>query len=131
MSDIKPTMMLVESSHLNEPTFSMIPATLEAPFVECIYTPNTKQLAVISKTMKDTFHFFPRLDDNGDPIPAKRRVETRSPYKEERKPIQTFYEYYLNSEEDIKAFLKVHAINDSTFDIAPFIIPVAAPAKKK
>lgn len=105
------TMQVIKSVHGDEHTFALIPLSLNCPFVEAIYLPQEKKLAVISKTLKDTFHFFPRLDDNGDQIPAKRRVANRNPFKEERKPIQTFYEYYLSDITDINNFIDIHAHN--------------------
>ncbi|MEY2869773.1 MAG: hypothetical protein RIR01_2275 [Bacteroidota bacterium] len=105
------SMMIVSQDYMDQPTFGMIPVTNDCPFVEVVFLPNTQQLAVMSKTTKETFHFFSRLDDNGDPIPAKRRVETRAPYKQERKLINTFYEYYLKDAKDIRQFLDLFAIN--------------------
>lgn len=105
------SMMIVSQDYMDKPTFGLIPVTQDCPFVEVVFLPNTQQLAIMSKTTKETFHFFARLDDNGDPIPAKRRVESRSPYKEERKLINTFYEYYLKDATDIRKFIEMFAIN--------------------
>jgi hypothetical protein len=113
-------MMIVSQLHMGEPTFSLIAVTDNCPYVECVYTPQTKQLAIITKTQKDTFHFFPRLDDNGDTVPAKRRVDGRNLYKEERKQIKTFYEYYLSDEKEIIAFINLFAVNAEGFKIANF-----------
>lgn len=105
------SMMIVSQDYMDKPTFGLIPVSQDCPFVEAVFLPNTQQLAIMSKTTKETFHFFARLDDNGDPIPAKRRVESRNPYKEERKLINTFYEYYLKDEADIRRFIELFAIN--------------------
>lgn len=105
------SMMIVSQDYMDKPTFGLIPVTQDCPFVEVVFLPNTQQLAIMSKTTKETFHFFARLDDNGDPIPAKRRLESRSPYKEERKLINTFYEYYLKDATDIRKFIEMFAIN--------------------
>lgn len=105
------SMMIVSQDYMDKPTFGLIPVSQDCPFVEAVFLPNTQQLAIMSKTTKETFHFFARLDDNGDPIPAKRRVESRNPYKEERKLINTFYEYYLKDEADIRRFIELFAMN--------------------
>ena len=105
------SMMIVSQDYMDKPTFGLIPVTQDCPFLEVVFLPNTQQLAIMSKTTKETFHFFARLDDNGDPIPAKRRLESRSPYKEERKLINTFYEYYLKDATDIRKFIEMFAIN--------------------
>lgn len=105
------SMMIVSQDYMDKPTFGLIPVTQDCPFVEVVFLPNTQQLAIMSKTTKETFHFFARLDDNGDPIPARRRVDSRNPYKEERKLINTFYEYYLKDNADIRKFIEMFAIN--------------------
>lgn len=105
------SMMIVSQDYMDKPTFGLIPVTQDCPFVEVVFLPNTQQLAIMSKTTKETFHFFARLDDNGDPIPAKRRIDSRNPYKEERKLINTFYEYYLKDNADIRKFIEMFAIN--------------------
>ena len=53
------TMMVINMPYMGkEPSFSLIPISENAPFVECIFMPQEKQLAVISKVVKDTFHFL-------------------------------------------------------------------------
>lgn len=109
------SMMLVVQEHKGMPTFSMIRINENCPFVECIYVPDQKQLAVISTIQKDTFHMFPKLDDNGDvSISKTRKVENKN-YKEERKAIKTFYEYTLSNENDIVSFIEKFAENSKTF----------------
>lgn len=108
-------MMLVVQDHRGMPTFSLIRTSEDCPYVECIYVPDAKHLAVITTVMKDTFHLFPKLDDNGDVVNAKSRKVASKNYKEERKAIKTFYEYYLVNEDDIIAFVEMFAINADTF----------------
>lgn len=114
MSENQQSMMIVSQEHMGEKTFSLIPTTINCPYTECIYIPQTKQLAVISRIQKDTFHFFPKLDDNGDLIPVKRARANGHAHKEERKPIKTFYEYYLTDEKEILDFIKTFAFNYTT-----------------
>lgn len=109
------SMMLVIQEHRGMPTFSLIRTTESCPFVECIFVPDTKQLAIISTIQKDTFHLFPRLDDNGDVINVKTKRVTNKNYKEERKAIRTFYEYTLVNSDDIVAFIDMFAVNAKTF----------------
>jgi hypothetical protein len=113
-------MLIVTQSHMGEPTFSLIAATEDCPFVECIYTPQNKQLAIISKIQKDTFHFFSKIDDNGDVMPAKKVRLNGKTYKEERKQIKTFYEYYLTEEKEILDFVNLYATNPDGFKIANY-----------
>ena len=123
--------MLVVQDHRGMPTFSMIRTTETCPFVECIYVPDQKQLAIISTIQKDTFHLFPKLDDNGDTAMAKGRKIAGKNYKEERKAIKTFYEYTLVNEDDIIAFVEKFAYNADTFPFRNVINPDAAKAKAK
>ncbi len=128
--------MLVVQEHRGMPTFSMIRTTENCPYVECIYVPDLKQLAIISTVQKDTFHLFPKLDDNGDVMPAKARKITGKNHKEERKAIKTFYEYTLVNEDDIVAFVERFAVNADTFPFRNVINPelaknIVAKAAKK
>lgn len=122
------SMMLVVQDHRGMPTFSMIRTTETCPFVECIYVPDQKQLAIISTIQKDTFHLFPKLDDNGDTAMAKGRKVVGKNYKEERKAIKTFYEYTLVNEDDIIAFVEKFADNAGTFPFRNVINPELAKA---
>ena len=125
------SMMLVVQEHRGMPTFSMIRTSDSCPFVECIFVPDSKQLAIISTVQKDTFHLFPKLDDNGDVMPAKARKIVGKNYKEERKAIKTFYEYTLVNEDDIVAFIEMFAVNANTFPYKNVINPEVAKAKAK
>lgn len=108
-------MIIVNGNHLGMNTFNMIPTTEDCPYAECIYLPKEKQLVIISKIVKDTFHFMPKINSNGDPEISKGRPGGKS-VKEERKQIKAYYEYYLTDEMDIKDFIELMAINSSTFD---------------
>jgi hypothetical protein len=125
------SMMLVVQEHRGMPTFSMIRTTEACPFVECIFVPDQKHLAIISTIQKDTFHLFPKLDDNGDVVMAKARKVAGKNYKEERKQIKTFYEYNLVNENDIVAFIEMFAVNADTFPFRNVMNPEAAKAKAK
>ena len=125
------SMMLVVQEHAGHPTFSLIRTKEDCPFVECIYVPDTKQLAIISSIQKDTFHLFPRLDDNGDTVPVKTKRPAGKNYKEERKAIKTFYEYTLANEKDIIAFVEKFAENADTFPFKNVMNPETAKTSKK
>ena len=123
------SMMLVVQEHRGMPTFSLIRIDENCPYVECIYVPDQKQLAIISTVQKDTFHMFPRLDENGDVVQAKARKVQNKNYKEERKAIKTFYEYTLVNEDDIVAFVEMFAVNADTFAFRNVINPEGIKAK--
>jgi hypothetical protein len=111
------SMMVIKSDWNNQPTFKLIPLSKECPYVECIYDPQSKVLALIGFTKKNVFHMMPKLDDNGDIIPRKTRSEGSKTHKEERKTIETFQEYYITEAKDIKEFVSSFAINSESADV--------------
>jgi len=126
---IKPTMLLINGVWQNKPTFNLIPITLDAPYTECIFDVDSKTLAVISKTPKQSFHMLPKYDDNGDVQMIKvGKRQNGKQYKEERKAIDTFQEYYVLNPKDIETIINMVAFNADTFDYKVFM--TAAPAPK-
>lgn len=110
------SMMIIKSDWNNQPTFKMIPLSKDCPYIEGIYDPQSKVLALIGLTKKSVFHMMPKLDDNGDVITRKIRTEGSKAHKEERRTVETFQEYYLIDVDDIKAFVKLFAMNSSAAD---------------
>jgi hypothetical protein len=109
-------MMLFTSTWKNSKTFKMIPATGDCPYVECIFDPQLKVLAVIGRNKKDQFHMIPKLDPNGDPEPRKNPRSADKIVKEERRTLETYQEYYLEERSDIEAFVNHFAVNSDTYD---------------
>jgi hypothetical protein len=109
------TMMLVESTWQDTKTFKMIPVSNDCPYVECIYDPSSKVFVLIGKTTKTSLHMLPKLDDYGKAITGNKGA------KQERRSIDTFQEYYIEEEKDIKEITKMFAVNASKFDIAKFL----------
>lgn len=114
-------MMLITSTWKEGKTFKMIPADIECPYVECIYDPAMKVLAVIGDIKKDIFHMMPKLDLNGDPEARKTPGRDGVPYKQERRTIETFQEYYLEDRSDIEFFIKHFAMNADTYDYSLYL----------
>ena len=109
------TMMLIESTWQDSKTFKMIPVSNDCPYVECIFDPSSKVLVVIGKTTKTSLHMLPKLDEYGKAVSGNRGA------KQERRSIDTFQEYYIEEEKDIKEITKMFAVNASKFDIAKFL----------
>jgi hypothetical protein len=61
------------------------------------------------------------LDDNGDPMPAKKPRMNNKTVKEERRLIDTYQEYYIIVNEEIYEFLSKVAVNAETFDFKEFV----------
>ena len=115
-------MMLISAgTKEGDKTFKMIPLTEECVYVEGIFYPGNNILALIGVHKKDIFHMMPKLDANGDPefrkVPAKDGV----PVKQERRTIETFQEYYVETAEEIATFIKGFAINADSYDYSTFM----------
>jgi len=107
-------MMLINSAFKNVKSFSLVPASLECPYVEAMYDPTSSILAVISKDKKSSLHMVPLLDNSGNPIKGKMK----------RIQIETFSEFYVQSKEDIANFIEIFAINSEHFDYKKFFVDV-------
>jgi hypothetical protein len=116
-------MILVASEWKDQPTFKLIPATLDCPYNEAIFDPKERILAIVGKEKKESFHMLPRLNDNGDIDEVKGKPRpTRKPYKEQRVTVDTYYEYFIRDRKDIEFFIKHFAIIDeSSFDYQAFL----------
>jgi len=122
------SMMLVTGAWEQKRTFKLIPVTPESPYNEGIYDLDAKVLALIGKEKKQSMHMVPKIDDFGDFKPMKigRRTNGKE-YQEERKTIETYYEYYLDNADEVKNLINMLAINADTFDYNQYIN--AAPVK--
>jgi len=116
------SMMLVTSSWGSNRTFKMIPATPDCIFNEAIFDFDSKVLALISKEKKDNLHMVAKVNEWGDIVPMKigKRANGKD-YAEERKTLETYYEYYIDNLDEIKDIVNRLAINADTFDITPFV----------
>jgi hypothetical protein len=79
-------------------------------------------LAVIGKEKKESFHMMPKLSDDGDVLHLKigKRPNGKD-YKEERKTLATFYEYYVENLDEIKDFINMFAVNADSFDYKEYV----------
>lgn len=116
------SMMLITGTWANGKTFKMIPVTPDSPYNEAIFDPEAKVLALIGKEKKQSLHMLAKLNEFGDPQPM--RIGKRSngkDYAEERKTIETYYEYYVESPEEIKNIINLLALNADTFDYNQYV----------
>ncbi len=115
-------MMLITGNWGQKKTFKMIPLTNDCVYNEGIYDAENKVLALVSKEKKQSMHMVAKLDDFGDVKPMKvgRRTNGKD-YAEERKTLETYYEYYLDNPEEIKAFINMIAFNSDTFDVDQYL----------
>lgn len=114
--------MLITGNWGQKKTFKMIPVTTDCAYNEAIYDIEAKVLALVSKEKKQSMHMVAKLDDFGDVKPMKvgRRTNGKD-YAEERKTLETYYEYYLDNVDEIKAFINMIAVNSDSFDTDEYL----------
>lgn len=114
--------MLITGSWGKGKTFKMIPVSPDSPYNEAIYDIDTKVLALIGKEKKQSMHMIAKLDDNGD---VKRmRIGNRpngKDYAEERKTLETYYEYYVDEPNEIRTLINMFCINADSFDYNQYL----------
>jgi hypothetical protein len=126
-----PTMMLITGSWNGKKTFKLIPVSLDCPYNEGIYDLDNKILALIGKDKKESLHMLAKLNEFGDPQTMKiGRRSNGKDYAEERKMLETYYEYFVEEVDEIKAVIKLLAVNFDEFKVEQFMVndsPVIAP----
>ena len=116
------SMMLITSSWGSNKTFKMIPATPDCIYNEAIFDLDSKVLALISKEKKENLHMVAKVNEWGDVVPMKiGKRSNGKDYAEERKTLETFYEYYVENIDEVKDIVNRLAVNADTFDITSFI----------
>jgi hypothetical protein len=116
------SMMLITSTWGSSKTFKMIPATPDCIYNEAIFDLDSKVLALISKEKKESLHMVAKVNEWGDVVPMKiGKRSNGKDYAEERKSLETFYEYYVEDPKEIKEIVNMLAVNSKTFDVTSFI----------
>ena len=130
--NIEKSMILVSSNWGPYKTFKLIPINTECPYVEAIFDPSSKILAIISKLSKPSYHMVPKLDDNGDQVTVKlgKRPNGKE-VKEQRVMMDTYQEYYVNDLEEVKTLINAFAINADTYDYTTHLESEVTPAGTK
>lgn len=118
-------MMLVKSSFRGMKSYSLIPVSLDCPYVETMYDPSSGMMAVITKQKKESYHMVPKLDEEGQPMRLKKpNPQTGKTVKEQRVKIDTFSEFYITDKEDLDNFISLFAINSLDFDYKSYHVDV-------
>jgi hypothetical protein len=104
------SMLVYRSNWYGKDSFRMLPISEDCPFLEVIFDPSTKVLAVIGKSKKDKPQMAPKLNSKGQPITVKS-AEGTAGLAEERLVFESYYEYYIDDPDDIIAFVKMYAMN--------------------
>lgn len=114
-------MLLTSSIWNSKPSFRLMPMTEDCLFVEGIYDTDSKVLVMISQVKKDSFHMVPKIDDNGDAMLTKTPRANGSRYKEERRQLETFQEYYITEKSEIDSFINMVAMNADKYDYKQYL----------
>ena len=114
-------MLLISSVFADKKSFRLIPMTNDSPFSEGIYDIESKVLVLMSNRTKESFHLVPKLDDNGDMVKASKARPNGKLYREERRSLDTFTEYYVMEKEEIIDMIKRLADNESTFNYMSYL----------
>lgn len=113
---IEPSMLLITATWQGFASFKLMPASKDCPYTECLFDPTAKIFVVISKDTKTSFHMVNKLDENGDPMVLKVKPRDNGKnVKEQRVTMTTFIEHYMDNMDDVKAFIKLFAVNEGTF----------------
>jgi len=120
--NIEASMLLINSTWQDMPSFKMIPINEACPYTECLYDPTSKVFVVISKMTKTSLHMLPKLDEMGDPMVLKTGKRANGKViKESRVTLETFLEYYIEEREDTLALINMFAVNADTFKYMPIL----------
>lgn len=115
-SELAKTMMLITSTYEEHPTFKLIPISKKCPYNEIIFDPIERILAIVSKEKKNNLKFVPKMDEKGRQI-----IDTDELSIKERIVIETYYEYYIKDENEIRELLKLHATNENVFNCSLYL----------
>jgi hypothetical protein len=116
-------MLLVSSYWGENKSFKIIPLSNDCPYTEGMYDPTTNILVVIGKDKKNSLHMVVKLDDNGDPMEMKGKPRKNGKnYKEERKTVETYQEYYILEKDEQENFIRMFCINHDAFDYKKFMV---------
>lgn len=116
------SMILVTAPWKSQKTFRLIPIHKDCPYNEMIFDREEGILAIVGKEKKQSFHMMAKLNDVGDVIPVKMgRREGNKQYAEERKTLETYYEYYIENPEEIETVVKLFALNAGHFDYKSYL----------
>lgn len=121
------TMLAIKGTWANKETFKLIPVSNDCPYVEGFFDIDSQILVLLGKVKKSGYHMVEKIDDNGDPILKKRIVDPKdSKYKMERRLLESFTEYYIETQSCISEFLELMLVNKS-FDYKKYIksLPLA------
>ena len=122
--------MLIHTSYWGEhKTFKMMPVTTDCPFVEAIYDRRNTLLVVIGKTPVEKYQLVPSLDDDGEPIKAKKPKSNGKAHRESRAKMNLLHEHYITEREEIVNFVKQFGVNSDMYEYDKWIRDLEEEAK--
>lgn len=129
----KKSMMLITSQWGENKSFRLMPIEPNCVFVEGIYDPSQKVLAMITKEVKQSLHMLAKLDEQGDAQKLKKPRTNGKPYPEERKTLETYQEFYISEPKEIETIIEMLASNSDTYDYKTLMNagPITIPEQPK
>lgn len=110
-------------------TFKLFPLTQECPYTEVVYDPRTTLLVVITKNPIHKYQMIEKLDDDGNPIVAKKPKLNGKAHKEQRVMLNSLQEHFITDREEQIEFVKEFAINSENFDFEKYMRNIESEAK--
>jgi len=130
MNNEKP-MLLITTIEDGEPSFHMIPTTLDCAFSVVRYVPKLNLLVVESKTKITKLEQIPKIDSIGNLKKTAKHKENGRPFEEERRNMDQFIKHMLLNKEEQISFIKQFASNEKEFDYLNFFSEEVQKEKSK
>ncbi len=115
------TMMLISSQWQEKKSFRLIPIDNNSPYIEGIYDIDSKALVLMSRQFRQTYHLLPKMDEAGDIVKTNKLRKNGKFYKEERRLMDTFQEYYITDINEITDLINLVCINCKSFDYMQYL----------
>lgn len=111
MTTMEKTMLAFSTDWYGAKSFRLMPVSNDCPFNEAIFDPTSKVLAIISRDKKEKPQMLPKLNDKGQLIPVRSTDANQPKFIEERRMMETYYEYYMDAEADVRSFIDRFVVN--------------------
>lgn len=110
-------MLLISGMWQGVPTFKMIPVTEDCPYIEVVFMPRDRVLAVVSKVKEDRYQMIHRLDNKGNTIPINGKKDEKGEqlFEMQRVVVNTYHDYYVVNPIEMEKFVERFAVNGDSY----------------
>lgn len=120
----KQMMLISAKTQNNQQTFRMVPLTAECPYNLAEFDVEHSNLILVLKEKINSLKTVPKLGPDGSFIPVKNPKPDTPGVEIERRMIEENLEVHINNMESIDEFIKLVAINASTFKYQQYIATI-------